>query len=125
MGISIYILLDNKMTIVQQFFYEHPVFRYQEFALFKSTMGSINSTSVKSARAYYVKFGRIKTIRRKLYAVIGYHSALELFGVAYSSFGQLMYITQQKSKPFDFNGHWYQSVASPLALQKNKLLILE
>lgn len=131
---------------VEQFFYEHPVFRLEEFALFKSTVGAINSTSVKSALAYYVKFGRIKTIRRKLYAVIppnqtvdtvlidpylvagkvtedaviGYHSALELFGVAYSSFGQLTYITQQKSKPFDFNSHWYQSVASPLALQKKQ-----
>lgn len=92
----------------------------------------------------YVKLGRIKPIRRKLYAVvppnqspdnvmidpylvaglatddaiIGYHSALELMGVAYSSFGQLTYITQQKSKSFNFNGHWYQSVSSPVALQK-------
>ncbi len=131
---------------VEQFFYEHPVFRHEEFALFKLTMGTINPTSIKAALAYYVKFGRIKPIRRKLYAVvppnqsidsvlidpylvagkvtedavIGYHSALELLGVAYSSFGQLTYITQQKSKPFDFNGHWYQSVASPLALQKKQ-----
>src|SRR5262249_34903770 len=126
---------------VEQFFYEYPVFRYEEFALFKSTHRTTNSTSVKSALAYYVKLGRIKPIRRKLYAVvppnqlvssvlidpyliagkvtedavIGYHAALELFGVAYSSFGQLTYVTQQKSKSFDFNGHWYQSVAVPLA----------
>lgn len=131
---------------VERFFYEHPVFRHEEFVLFKSMMGTISPISIKAALAYYVKLGRIKIIRRKLYAVvppnqsvdsvlidpylvagkvtedavIGYHSALELLGVAYSSFGQLTYITQQKSKPFDFNGHWYQSVASPLALQKKQ-----
>jgi len=131
---------------VEQFFYEHPVFRHEEFALFKSTVGTINPISIKAALAYYVGLGRIKIIRRKLYAVvplnqsvdsvlidpylvagkvtedavIGYHSALELLGVAYSSFGQLTYITQQKSKSFDFNGHWYQSVSSPVALQKKQ-----
>src|SRR5471030_1813549 len=93
---------------VERFFYEHPVFRHEEFALFKSTLGTINPTSIKAALAYYVKLGRIKIIRRKLYAVvppnqsvdsvlidpylvaakvtedavIGYHSALELLGVA-------------------------------------------
>jgi predicted transcriptional regulator of viral defense system len=131
---------------IERFFYEHPVFRHEEFVLFKSKFDTINPVSIKAALAYYVKLGRIKIIRRKLYAVIppnqsvgsalidpylvagkvtedaviGYHSALELLGVAYSSFGQLIYITQQKSKPFDFNGHWYQSVSSPLALQKKQ-----
>ncbi len=88
--------------------------------------------------------GRIKIIRRKLYAVIppnqsadnalidpyliagkatedaviGYHCALELLGAAYSSFNQSTYITQQKSKSFYFRDHWYQSVSSPIALQK-------
>ncbi|OGT68550.1 MAG: hypothetical protein A3J38_01890 [Gammaproteobacteria bacterium RIFCSPHIGHO2_12_FULL_45_9] len=129
---------------VEQFFYDHPVFRYEEFALFKSEHAAIKAISVNTALTYYVRSGRIKPIRRKLYAVIspnqsvdsvsvdpylvagkvtqdaiiGYHSALELLGVAYSSFGQLTYVTQQKSKPFEFDGHWYQSVAVPIALQK-------
>lgn len=127
-----------------QFFYNHPVFRHEEFALFKSEHGAIKAISVNTALAYYVKSGRIKPIRRKLYAVvppnqsvgsvlidpylvagkvtqdavIAYHSALELLGVAYSSFGQLTYITKQKSKPFEFDGRWYQSVAAPIALKK-------
>lgn len=131
---------------VEQFFYEHPVFRHEEFAFFKSTHGITNPITVNTALAYYTKLGRIKPIRRKLYAVvppnqtvgsvlidpyliagkvtedavIGYHSALELLGVAYSSFGQLTYITQQKSKPFDFDGHWYQSVALPIELQNKQ-----
>ncbi len=129
-----------------QFFYEHPVFRHEEFANFKSVHGVTNPITVNMALTYYTNQGRIKPIRRKLYAVvppnqsvdsvlidpyiiagkvtedaiIGYHSALELLGAAYSSFGQLTYITQQKSKPFEFDGHWYQSVAVPKALQKKQ-----
>lgn len=132
---------------VEKFFYDHPVFRYEEFALFKSEHGAIKAISVNTALTYYVKSGRIKPIRRKLYAVvppnqsiasvsvdpylvagkatqdavIAYHSALELLGAAYSSFGQLTYITQQKSKPFEFDGHWYQSVALPKALQQKQV----
>lgn len=133
------------MTI-NQFFYEHPVFRHEEFVNFKSTHGVVNPVSVNTALTYYIRQGRIKPIRRKLYAVvppnqsvdnvlidpyliagkvtedaiIGYHSALELLGAAYSSFGQLTYISQQKSKPFEFDGHWYQSVAVPKILQKKQ-----
>jgi predicted transcriptional regulator of viral defense system len=131
---------------VKQFFFEHPVFRHEEFAQFKSFHGEISPISVNTALTYYAKSGQIKPIRRKLYAVIppnqtadsvlidpylvagkatedaviGYHSALELLGVAYSSFGQLTYITQQKSKPFDFDGHWYQSVAASQILQNKQ-----
>lgn len=122
------------------------MFTHEEFVLFKSEHGTTKPESVKTALAYYVKSGRIKHIRRKLYAVIppnqspdsmlvdpylitgkvtkdaviGYHSALELLGVAYSSFGQFTYITNQKSKPFEFDGNWYQSVAVPISLQKQQ-----
>src|SRR5690606_38797629 len=127
-------------------FYEHPVFRHEEFANFKLMHGVTKPISVNMALTYYTRQGRIKPIRRKLYAVvppnqsvdnvlidsyisagkvtedaiIGYHSALELLGVAYSSFGQLAYITQQKSKPFEFDGYWYQSVMTPKVLQKKQ-----
>ncbi len=132
--------------LIKEFFYEHPVFRHEEFAYFKSMHGVTNPISVNTALTYYAKRGRLKSIRRKLYvvvppnqsadsvlvdsylvagkvtedAVIGYHSAMELLGVAYSSFNQLTYITHQKSKSFEFNGHWYQSVAVPVALQKRQ-----
>ena len=132
--------------VIEQFFYEHPVFRHEEFVGFKFTQGVTNQKSVNTALAYYTKQGRIKLIRRKLYAVVppnqsadnmlvdpylvagkvtedavvGYHSALELLGVAYSSFGQLTYISQQKSKPFEFADHWYQSVSVPIQLQRKQ-----
>jgi predicted transcriptional regulator of viral defense system len=128
---------------IEQFFYEHPVFRYEEFAAWKSLNHNIKAASIASALRYYIKTGKIISIRRNLYgvvppnqsadtitidpfliaakattdAVIGYHSALELLGVAYSSFGQFTYITEQKSKPFEFQGQWFQSVAPPIALK--------
>ena len=131
---------------IEQFFYEHPVFRHEEFAAWKTRKGEIKSVSVNSALRYYVKVGQIKPIRRKLYGVIpanqapdtvmidpyliaskatddallGYHTALELMGLAYSSFGQFTYITAQKSKPFEFQGQWFQSVATPIALRNKQ-----
>ncbi len=131
------------MMRVSQFFYEHPVFRHEEFANWKSAKGEIKPGSVNNALGYYVKTGKIILIRRGLYAVVpanqtsenttvdpyliaskatedavlGYHTVLELLGVAYSAFGQFTYITEQKSKPFGFQGHWFQSVAVPAVLK--------
>jgi len=131
---------------VEPFFYNHPVFRHEEFAALKTAYGEVKRISVNTALQYYVKTGRIKPVRRELYAVvppnqsassmivdpyliaakatddamIGYHSALELMGAAYSSFGQLTYITTQKSKPFEFENNGYQSVAVPMALKKKQ-----
>lgn len=136
---------DNKHMTIEQFFYEHPVFRHEEFAAWKNQNHTVKEASVTSALRYYVKTGKIITIRRNLYGVvppnkstdnptidpflitakattdsiIGYHSALELLGVTYSSFGQFTYITEQKSKPFEFQGQWFQSVSPPAALKKN------
>ncbi len=126
----------------EQFFYNHLVFRHEEFTVWKASEKEIKPTSVNTALRYYAETGRIKPVRRKLYAVIppgqspetfaidpyliagkvtgdsvlGYHTALELMGLAYSSFGQFTYITTQKSKPFEFQGQWFQSVVAPKAL---------
>ncbi len=136
---------------IEQFFYEHPVFRHEEFAACKAKKGDIKAASVNTALRYYAKTGKIKPIRRKLYAVIppnqspdtvtidpyliagkatddailGYHTALELMGLAYSSFGQFTYITTQKSKPFEFQGQWFQSVAQPISLQKKQKTLVD
>ena len=131
---------------IGQFFYEHPVFRFEEFAAWKTQKAKIQSNSVNTALRYYVKTGQIKQIRRELYAVVppnqfpdtlpvdpyliagkvtkdavlGYHTALELLGVAYSTFSRFMYVTEQKSKSFEFQTQWFQSIAVPLALQKKQ-----
>src|SRR3990167_11175133 len=117
--------------------------------MWKTSQGEIKPASINTALRYYIKAGQIKLIRRELYAVIppnqtpedvtidpylvaakatedavlGYHSALELIGAAYSTFGQFTYITTQKSRPFEFQGQWFQSVAVPSALQKKKKIL--
>jgi predicted transcriptional regulator of viral defense system len=147
---NIHIIGDKKTMKIEQFFYEHPVFRHEDFTAWKSSKGEIKPISVNTALRHYAKMGRIKLIRRKLYAVIapnespatftidpyliagkatedavlGYHTALELTGMAYSKFGQYTYITTQKSKSFEFQGQWFQSVASPTALQKKQKLLI-
>jgi predicted transcriptional regulator of viral defense system len=115
------------------FFYEHPIFRQDEFL---EEVGA-------RVLPYYLKTDRLLSIRRGLYAVIppnqtaetlmldsylvagnaapdavlAYHSALELHGVAYSVFGQLTYLTAQKNKPFEFQGSWFQAIRFPQALK--------
>lgn len=131
---------------IEQFFYEHPVFRREEFIAWKKQNHAVREASIASSLRYHAKIENIINIRRNLYGVVppnqsaenltidpflitakatsdsivGYHSALELLGVAYSSFGQFTYITEQKSKPFEFQEQWFQSVSSPAALRKNK-----
>jgi predicted transcriptional regulator of viral defense system len=131
---------------IEQFFYEHPVFSRSEFVCWRRESGDITAQAISVALHYYVKKGRIKLIQRELYAVVppnqtpenllvdsyliaaratrnsssilAYHTALELHGVAYSSFGQLTYLTTQKNKPFEFQGNWFQPVLMPTRLQK-------
>ena len=125
-----------------QFFHENPVFRHEAFVAWKVTSGGIQASSANSALHYYVQKGRVKRIRRKLYAVVppnetaeslvvdpylvagkatedavlGYHTALEIMGMAYSSFGQHAYLTAQKSKLFEFQGQLFQPTLPPTAL---------
>jgi predicted transcriptional regulator of viral defense system len=128
------------------FFFGHPVFRHGEFAAWKTSQGNIKSTSVNTALRYYIQSQKIKRIRRELYAVIpsnqtpknvtidpyliaakatkdavlGYHTALELMGAAYSTFGQFTYLTLEKSKPFEFQNLRFQPVTPPAVLSKTQ-----
>ncbi len=111
---------------IDLFFYEHPVFRYEEFASWKTSQGAIREHSINTALQHYLKSGRIMRLRRGLYAVVppnqspetmtidpyliaalvvedsilAYHTALELHGVAYSAFQKFTFTTQQKIKLF-------------------------
>jgi len=135
---------------VDRFFYEHLIFRHEEFVNWKLQLGPIKTTSINMLLQYYVKSGRIYPLRRKLYAVIppnqtaetlivdpyliaakttpdavlGYHTALELLGTAYSSFSKFTYLTEQKSKPFEYQDQLFQPVMQPIILQKNQNTLL-
>lgn len=130
---------------VDTFFYNHPVFRYEEFARLKMEQGVNNPRAAHKALLYYTHTTRLLNVRRGIYAVVppdvlpdqvtvdpyllaskasndsvlAYHTALELHGVAYSAFEQFTFVTTQKIKPFEFRGQRFQSVALPVALKKS------
>ncbi len=129
---------------IDGFLYEHPVFRHEEFVNWRNKQGHTQRHSLNMLLKYYINSGKVTLIRRELYAsippnqtaeslyidpyliaaksaqdsIIAYHSALELHGIAYSTFGQFTYLTKQKNKPFEFHNHWFQAVSHPSKLQQ-------
>jgi len=131
---------------IELYFYEHPVFRLDEFIQWKQQASNANLRATHAQLQHYLKAGRLLRIRRELYAVIppnqsresltvdpyliagkvapdsviAFHSALELFGVAYSAFDQITYLSCHKTKPFEFQERWFQPVALPSKLKNKK-----
>lgn len=134
-----------KMTI-EQFFYEHPIFSFDEFCDFKRSNGGSTKGSIYQLLQYYVRTHKIALLRKGLYAVvppnlitsnesisvdpylfaasisadsiIAYHTALELHGASYSNFQRFTFLTSKKIKPFDYNGQLFQPVSHTAALKK-------
>lgn len=128
------------------FFYTHPVFRLEEYIAWRGDNGTKNLSAIHSSLRYYLKEGRIASIRRGLYAVIppnttpndalidpyligakvsqdsvlAYHTALELHGVAYSTFGKFTFKTNKKIKPFYFQDQLFQPSSIPTAIRSEK-----
>ena len=130
------------------FFYEHPVFRLDEYAAWKEKYGSSSEAAIYSSIKYYLKEGRLINIRRGLYAVVppnsnaenavvdsylvaakasddgilAYHTALELHGTAYSAFGKFTFLTGKKIKAFYFQDQLFQPTSIPTSLHaKNEI----
>lgn len=119
------------------FFYEHPVFRYEEFVQWQLQQGHKRPEVIKNALHYHLKAGHLQHLRRGLYAVLppnkqtllsldpyliagkatsdsilAHHTALELHGVAYSVFNQFYFLTQGKAKAFELEQQWYRPVTT-------------
>lgn len=131
---------------LNQFFYMHSVFTYQEFLEYLEAQGTTNSATQHSILKYHLKQGHIMRLRRELYAVVpptvdpdtctvdpyliaskmaedavlGYHTALELHGLAYSSFEHFTYITRHHIRPFVFRNQLFRSVQIPVSLTKKQ-----
>jgi predicted transcriptional regulator of viral defense system len=114
-----------------------------EFHSFLSSKGSNNQHTRKSLLRYYRKQGRITSIKRGLYAVIptdtqpelfpvdpfliaskmtpdavlGYHTALEFYGSAYSVFTKFYYVTSKKTLPLQFQSSEIIGVMQPRTLR--------
>lgn len=98
--------------------------------------------TVDSLLAYHVQSGRLLRVRRGLYvavppgnapetypvdpflvaakaaddAVLAYHTALEFFGRAYSTFERLYYLTATTPRPFRFRSYEFRGVPIPKSL---------
>ena len=131
------------MRPTEQFFAESPVFTLERFA---ETVGKNVSTNVAYRHlAYFARVGRVKRIRNALYAVVppgvapeaytpdpylvaaaagqgaplGYHTALELLGVAQSVFRPKTVISDRRSAPFTFGDYGVEFVRPPAALKRS------
>jgi len=123
------------------FFYQYPVFTLAEFSNFLSQQGQTHKPNQMALLAYHKQQGHIVSIRRRLFAVvpplkkpenlqidpyliagritgdavIAYHSALELHGLAYSVFYSFYFISQQQIKPFTFQNQQFKCLKSSIA----------
>jgi predicted transcriptional regulator of viral defense system len=130
------------MGQAELFFADHPVFTLEQFA---ATVGAKVSTDVTYRHlAYYARTGRVKRLRNALWAVVplgvdagthtpdpylvaaaagrgaplGYHTALELLGVAQSVFRTKTVVSDRRSSSFVFGDYQVEFVRPPAALAK-------
>jgi len=127
----------------RSFFDANPIFRYEEFVQFMQLQGIDRPASWKKLLSYHREAGHLIHIRKFLYAVkppgeeqwidpyviagkatkdaiVGYHTALELHGVAYTSFTEFQYLTERAVLPFSYEAQRFRSVCFPKALLDQK-----
>ena len=129
-----------------RFLNNHPVFRYETFKAFMQKQGAIHAASIRQLLSYYHRKGKIARVRRLLYvvtpeaqphpwdpyliasqatqeAILAYHTALEIHGLAYSTFEELTYLTNLPSHGFSFKNQHYRPICQPKVLiDKNQTL---
>jgi predicted transcriptional regulator of viral defense system len=124
------------------FLSQHDVFTVEELDLFLSKEGTGNPNTRKALLSYYRKQGRILPVRRGLYAVVpfgsspdaspidlylltskmardavlGYHTALEFHGKAYSVYNRIHYLSTQRSLPLKFRSYEIRRISVPQRL---------
>lgn len=133
-----------------KFFGQYPVFTHEEFKQYAISQGTPNTNTQKEILAYHLKKRNIIRIRRGLFAsipissrdtaesftidpyliagritsdaILGYHTAFDFYGVPYSVFHQLTFMSQQKIRPFTFQQTKFICLSFPKALiKKNKM----
>jgi predicted transcriptional regulator of viral defense system len=132
---------------LDNFFSEHPVFRYEELLSYLSQEKAYKETTLKSLLHYHIEKKHITRIRRGYYAVIAnkrnistydalliagrmnnsaliaYHSALTFHGIAYSLLNTVFFISTPPVSTFNFQQASYKRVSPPRALSTDNLLV--
>jgi predicted transcriptional regulator of viral defense system len=124
------------------FFELHPVFRFEEFALFMQKQGIHRVASWRQQLSYHHKAGNLIHVRKMLYAlkpvsideedfwidpyliagkaasdaILSHHSALELHNLAYTTFEELTFLTSHRIKPFTYQNQRFRAVSFPQSL---------
>lgn len=127
---------ENITPSLKTFLDSHSVFTLEELDSFLSTYRTGNANTRKSLLAYYKNRGKVRSIRRGLYAtvpkgldiknfqidpfllasklaadaVISHHTALEAFGKAYSMTRKVTFLSTAKVEPLKFQGMTYHRV---------------
>jgi len=128
------------------FFTDHAVFTLENLDSYLKLKGSFNLHTRNAILSYYRKKGVIVAVRRGLYtvvsgspsskpsvgdpyliaakmtkdAVLGYHTALEFHGKAYSIFNQYHYLSKSRSLAVRFRSNSFQGVSFPQSLCDKK-----
>ena len=128
------------------FFTDHVVFTLEDLDDYLKLKGSFNLHTRNAILSYYRKKGGIVAVRRGLYtvvsgnssseaslgdpyllaakmtkdAVLGYHTALEFHGKAYSVFNQYHYLSKSRSLAVQFRSNLFQGVSFPQPLCDKK-----
>ncbi len=132
---------------IKLFFEANPVFRYEDFAAYMQSQGITRPASLRQQLSYHHKVGNLVHIRKFLYAVkptsieeknywidpyliaaksapdsiLAYHTALELLGIAYSSFEEFTFLTTRSTNLFTYGGQRFRPVLFPKKLLKQKM----
>lgn len=128
------------------FFARHPVFRLDEFRPAQLASGQRSPAGTASVLKQHVAAGHLINVRRELYAVvpptadaatfrvdpfllasrltddavIAYHAALQLLGVAHSLSNRITYLTRHRARPFRFQDLEFVPVRAPAALREQE-----
>jgi len=128
------------------FLLKSSVFTLKELDEYLASKGSTNKNTRKNLLAYHQKNNRIVKVRRGLYlavpsgsssekspydayliaakmtkdAILGYHTALEFYGKAYSAFFRYYCLSASRSVSLQFQSNTFQAVAVPQALRDKK-----
>lgn len=126
------------------FLIEHPVFRYEAFSQYMKSRGVTREASIHQRLSDYHRTGKVTRIRRLLYAstaytkqpayidpfliaaqasenaILGYHTALEIHGLAYTTFEEFVFLTHQSTHSFVFQNQSFRPICHPKALIEGK-----
>lgn len=133
------------MNNLSDFFATHPVFTTDEIAAFLAERGSTSPRTRSNLLQHHARRGHIVLIRRSVWAavppgtkpehwspdpyaicarlapdaIVGYHAALALHGLAYTAWSEYAYLTAAAPRPpFEWRGMTFRPVIHPAALRR-------